>query len=110
VIEAGIGQRQAERIFPVDPPTHGISRLTVGQTLYVLQHRRQGEPPRCFGRLATAGEQGHKLAVVIDWTERVGDAQTVSAFWERGVSHAVGFFRHGGRLLWMQRHGGLDRS
>ena len=55
MIEAGIGQRQTQRAFPVDPPAHGIGGLTVGQTLDVLQHRRQGEPPRRFGGLATTG-------------------------------------------------------
>jgi hypothetical protein len=30
MVEAGIGQRQTQRVLPVDPPTHGISSLTVG--------------------------------------------------------------------------------
>lgn len=30
VIKARIGERQAERVFPIDPAPHGVSRLAVG--------------------------------------------------------------------------------
>ena len=44
VIEAGVGQRQAQRKLPIDAAAHGIGGLTVGQALQELQGRDQREP------------------------------------------------------------------
>jgi len=104
VVEAGVDQRQTQRVFPVDPSAYGIRGLTVGQALYELQHCRQSEPARRFGVLPTAGEQGRELTVSVDRTKLVSDAQTERPFRECGPSHTFGFIRYGKRLLRMQRH------
>jgi len=52
VIEAGIGQVKAERIFPVDPGADGLGSLLVGPVLRHLEDRHQGQAARRPGRLA----------------------------------------------------------
>src|SRR5271165_4253112 len=110
VVEAGVDQRQTECVFPVDPSAYGIRGLTVGQALDELQHRRESEPSRCFGGLATAGEQGRELTVGVDRTQFAGDVQTERAFRERRPSYSIGLFRYGRRLLRMQRHAGSSEE
>jgi hypothetical protein len=63
VVEARIGQRQAECILPVDPSAHRVSGLPIGQALHVLQHGREGEPARCFGGLAAANSAANWLSL-----------------------------------------------
>lgn len=41
VVEALIGEFQAQGVFPVDPVPHRLSRLPVWQSLSELQHRHQ---------------------------------------------------------------------
>ena len=80
VVEARVGQCQAQRIFPVDPAPHGVGRLAVGEVLHELQHHSQREPARCRRRLTVAGEQRRKLAVPIHRTKRVSDTQAKRTF------------------------------
>ena len=44
VIEAGVGQFQAEGVLPVDAAADGIGGLAIGEALDVLEHGGQGEP------------------------------------------------------------------
>ena len=44
-MEAGVGQLEAERVFPVDAGAHRIGGLAVAEVLQELQDRDQGKPP-----------------------------------------------------------------
>ena len=57
MVEAGIGQLQAECVLPVDASTDGVGGLAVGEALDVLEHGGQSEPGRCFSGLAVGGNK-----------------------------------------------------
>src|SRR4029450_5548823 len=104
VVEAWIGEGEAERVLPIDPAPHGVRRLPVGQVLRELQHGGEREPPRCRRGLAAPGEEGRELAVLVDRPERVGDAQAERAFGEGGAGDAAGLVERRGWVFRMQRH------
>ncbi len=99
VVEACVGRRKTERILPVDPAPHGISRLAVGQVLHERQHHSQGEPTWRFGRLAVARKQFRELMVLIHGAKRVGDAQAERILGASSTSNAAGFIENHGRVL-----------
>ena len=75
MVEAGVGQFQAEGVLPVDATTDGISGLTIGEALDELEHGGQGEPGGGGGRLAAGGEQVGELIVAEEQAEFLGDAK-----------------------------------
>ena len=104
MVEAGVGQGQAQGVLPVDPAPHGIGGLTVGQALQVLQDGGQGEHRRGRRGLAELGEQAGKLAVLVDRAERVGNVEAEGSLGESGAGDAAGLFRRRGRVFRMERH------
>jgi hypothetical protein len=54
-VEAGIGQLEPERVFPIDASTHCVGRLPVAEMLEELEHRDERQPPRCQAGLAPSG-------------------------------------------------------
>jgi len=66
-IKSGIGQLQAERIFPIAPPADGIRGLTIRQAFGTLQH--QLESGGGCGRLTGWGKAGGKLGILIERTK-----------------------------------------
>src|SRR5512143_1303976 len=92
VIKAGIGQFQAQGVFPVDAAPDGVGGLAIGEALDVLEHRGQGEPGGGGGRLSAGGEEGGELVVTVEWSEFVGDAEAEGSLGESGVGDALGFF------------------
>ena len=76
VIEAGVGQLQTQRVLPVDASADGVSGLTIGQALDVLEDRDQGQPCRGQSGLAAVGEEIGELVITIEGPEDIGDAET----------------------------------
>ena len=91
MVEAGVGQFQAEGVLPVDATTDGISGLTIGEALDELEHGGQGEPGGGGGRLAAGGEQVGELIVAEEQAEFLGDAKagTIRCQGQFGVSSSL---------------------
>jgi hypothetical protein len=90
-IKAGIGQLQGQRIFPIDPPAHGISGLPVREAFCELQHQHQGQSCRGFSRLTGLGKEGRKLALLIDGAKHISHLHTQGALGKRGVGNTDRF-------------------
>ena len=78
VVEAGIGQLQAEGVLPVDAAADGVGGLAIGEVLGELQDGDQGEPPGGVGGLSARGKQVGEVVV------RVEDARARRASGGRG--------------------------
>ena len=104
--ETGIGQRQAECILPVYPSPHRVGGLPIGQASPRTKgkHGSQGEPTRCFGRLAAAREQLDELAILVDRAECVCDKQVGRGVGERRTRDAAGLLGYRRRIVRVQRH------
>ena len=59
VVEAEVGQFQAQQILPVDPRADRVGGMPVGQPLHELQERREREPD---GRLSGPPRAGNRSA------------------------------------------------
>jgi hypothetical protein len=92
VIEAGIGQLQAQGVLPVSAAADGVGGLAIGEALDVLENGGQREPSGRGGRLSAGGEQVGELVVAVEWSEFVGDAEAEGALGESGVGDALGLF------------------
>ena len=64
VVEADVGQLQAQRILPVDPRADRIGGLPVGQPLHELQECRECEPDRRLSGPPPGREQAGKVAIL----------------------------------------------
>ncbi len=104
-VEPGVGQIQAQRILPVDPPPDRVGRLPVAQPLGELQHRDQGQAPRGVRRLAASRVERGEHPVVVDRTQLLAHAYGRTALWKRGRSNLGGRGRNRRDLGRTQRHG-----
>ena len=62
-VEAGVVQRQAEGVLPVDAPAHRVGGLAIRQPFGELEDRRQGELRRGDRGLALLREEGGELRI-----------------------------------------------
>ena len=104
-VKPGVGELQAQRILPVDPPPDRVGRLPVAQPLGELQHRDQGQAPRGVRRLAANRVEGGEHPVVVDRTQLVAQAHGRTALWERGRRDLDGRGGNRRNLGRTQRHG-----
>ena len=74
-IEAGIGQFEAQDVFPVDPAAHGICSRAISESLGELEDRDEGEPPRREGGLAMRREERGKGRVGEEGAEFIGETE-----------------------------------
>jgi hypothetical protein len=70
-VEPWVGQLETERILPVDPGANRISRLPIAEMLKELEHRDQGQPPRCKAGLAACGVERAEVLVFVEDAELV---------------------------------------
>lgn len=70
-VETGVGQLEAEGIFPVNARTHGVGSLTVAEVLEKLKHRHQRQPPRRKAGLPPLGIERAEVLVVVEGPELV---------------------------------------
>ena len=104
-VEAGVGERQAEEILPVDPAPDSIGRLAIRQPLRELQQGHQGQAPWRLGRLALGREEAGEAAVVEDRAEPVAQAQQQVAARERQTRDMGRVVRNRQRRRRAQAHG-----
>ena len=62
MVEAGIGQFQAQDIFPINAAADRIRRLAIGETFSKLEKRGQRQAGRRFGGLAACGKRAVNCA------------------------------------------------
>jgi hypothetical protein len=84
VVEARIGQLEAEQILPVDAGTHRLGGPTVGEVLAELQQGDPGQTPGRQARLAALGEQVGEIRVGEDGAELVAQLEKRVALAEGG--------------------------
>ena len=63
MVETGVGQVQAQRVFPVDAGADMLGGLTVRQILRLLEDRHQGKPGRRPARLAARPVAARELLI-----------------------------------------------
>jgi hypothetical protein len=63
VVKSGIGDFQAEGVFPRQSITHSIGGLTIGQAFQKLEDRHQRQPPRGKSGLTMGRKQVGKSFV-----------------------------------------------
>src|SRR5215204_4223616 len=105
-VEAGVGQLQAEQIFPVDPASDGFGRPPVRQVLGKLQQGDQRQAPRGLGGLSAAWKQGRELSTAEHRPKRVAQAQIGIAARKGGPRDNCRGSRNLGAGSRMKRHGG----
>nr|WTB09152.1 hypothetical protein OG546_36075 [Streptomyces antimycoticus] len=103
-IKARIGQLEAEGVFPVDPATHRISGLPVGQTLCVLQHADQRQHPRRHRRTAPMRERRHEPLAFKHHPELVPDPHGQTPARKRSTGDPRRGLRHRRRRQRTHRH------
>jgi len=90
VMEAPVGQLQAEQILPIDPPADGLGGLAIREIFEELQDQDQGQAGRGRGGLAAAGEQVGKLRIGVDGAQFVGEPQAEIALRQDGAGDLGG--------------------
>jgi len=91
-VEAGVGQPQAEEIFPAQAVAHRVSGLAVGEAFGELHDGHQGEVRGRFGRLTILREERNERRITVDGAEGIAHAQVGVAFGESGVGDTGGLF------------------
>jgi hypothetical protein len=100
-IKPRIREFQAQRIFPVDPPTDSIRGLAVGQVFGELEDQHQRQPCWCFSRLPRRRKEGGKLGIRIEGAQRIADLEAQRTLRKSRVGHTSRFCgdgHHRGRL------------
>ena len=96
-IKPRIREFQAQRIFPIDPPTDGIRSLAVGQVFGELEDQHQRQPCGGFGRLPGRRKEGGKLGIRLQGAKRNADLEAQHTLRKGGVGHPRGFCGNGGQ-------------
>jgi hypothetical protein len=65
-IEPRIRQCQAQCILPINPFTDRISRLSIRETIDILEDGDDSQSPRLVGMLTFDGVEGNKVLILID--------------------------------------------
>jgi len=87
-IETGIGQFEAEDVFPIDPTAHAVRSRAIGKAFGELEDSDEGEPPRGAGGLAMRGEERGKRLVGEEGAEFICEAEIGMALGERCMGDA----------------------
>jgi hypothetical protein len=93
-VEAGIGQVQAQTVFPVDTPADRVGGLPIGEVLRELQHRDHRQLSRRNPRLAPDPERVDERPVSEDLTQLVTHPHSQRGFPERRSGHHRGLLRN----------------
>jgi hypothetical protein len=79
-VETGVGQLEAEGVFPVDAGAHGVGGLPITEVLQELEHRHKSQPPRGQAGLAPGGVETAEILVLIEGAELVTQPRDQGAF------------------------------
>ena len=104
VVEAGVVQRQAERVLPVDPASHRLGGLAVGEPLGERHQRHQRHLRRGEGGLPARREERRKVPIGVEAAQLVVHPQVDIALGEGCPCHPRGVLRHQLDGLRVQRH------
>jgi hypothetical protein len=99
VVEAGIGQLQAQGRLPVNAAAYGVSRSAVGQALGKLQDRRQRQAPGRLSWLPAGRKESDEELVVVNGAEFVTHPHLDVAAGEGGLCDAACLFGNEWDLL-----------
>lgn len=88
MVEAGVGQVQAEGVLPVQPAAHRVRRLAVGQPFHELQHRDQRQAPGRLSRLTVHRKEVGEVLIVIEGAQRIAQLHDQCATGEAGAHNA----------------------
>lgn len=110
VIEAAVGEREAEEVLPVDPRADSVSGLAVGQRLHELEDQNECEPGWCGGRLPNLREEVGEVVVskerFLVVQEPVTHLHDEVSLREYGSCDVGGVVRDGEIGAGTERHGG----
>ena len=104
MVEADVGQLQAQQILPVDPHADRVGGLSVGQPLHELQERREREPDRRLGGPPPGREQVGEVAIRDHPVQIVVETHDRIALWEDRPRDLRGLVWHHIRALRVERH------
>ncbi|GAA2351718.1 hypothetical protein SVIO_002180 [Streptomyces violaceusniger] len=94
VVEAGIGQLQAEQVLHIDPGPHRVRGLAVGEVLGELQDTDQSQPTRGDTGTPPDSEGFPELLVREQRAEGIPDPRGQAALGKRRLGH-LALFRRG---------------
>jgi hypothetical protein len=92
MVEAAIGEVEAEQILPIDPCPYRIGSLAVGQTFPELEQRDERQAHWRLGGLTLAGEEVGEIGIAKEHIQLVIHAHDKVAGWKDGSGNASGFF------------------
>src|ERR1017187_2845529 len=110
MVEASVGQFQAECIFTVNTTPNRIRGLAVREPFRELKHRRKSQSARRFCGLSTLGKQTLKLLVLVHAAQHISDAKTCTTLRKRCQSYSPRLVRNAESLLWSERHASILRT
>ena len=102
VMNAEVGEFQAEQVLPVDARANRIGCLAVGQAFPKLEQGHQGEPYRGLGGLTLRGKDIGKVSVAEQHVQFVVHPHHEVALGKDGTSNAGGVFRDTVKCLWLK--------
>lgn len=94
IIEAGIGEFQSQRIFPVNPTTDGVRRLAVWEVFRKLHHNHQCQSSGSLRRLSLRRKEVGKLLICEERSEFIAHLEPDIALRKRGLSDQTGHLRN----------------
>jgi hypothetical protein len=110
VVEAAVGQRQRQRILPVDARPNRVGRLAVGESRGEREERDQRQAPGGLGGPATGRKERTELRIVEDGLQFIPHPQVGVATGKGGAGDTGGFVRNGRHGARVQRHGRTPRG
>ena len=99
VVEADVGQLQAQQIFPVDPCADRIGGLPISQPLHELQERCERKPDRRLGGPSPGREQVSEVAIRDDPMQVVIETHDRITLWKDRPRDLRGLVWHHIRAL-----------
>jgi hypothetical protein len=75
VVEAWVGELQAEGILPVDAASHGVGGLPIGEVLHELENGNESQPPRRERRWPPMRVEVLEVLVFVDRPQLISKRQ-----------------------------------
>ena len=93
MVEARIGEVQAEDVFPINAAADGIRGLAIGETFGKLEDGSQCQARGRLCGLTARREERRELRVMVEGAETVGHLHVDVPARKRGPGNPLGFFR-----------------
>jgi hypothetical protein len=98
-IKPGIGELQAQHVFPVNATPHRVCRLAIGKPFGELEECDERQLPGGLSRLTVPGEQRQKGLISEQRLQLIGQSQVPVSPGKHGAGDTVRF-----RWDWFDRH------